>query len=87
MAVKTGAEQMEQALNALERVDELRESLVEVLRTKEVVSETESVDVKRSDETLGRRFKRLTAPRSRYVMNSVLPPIRRPFNESSKISF
>lgn len=49
LAVETGdTEQMEQVLDALERVDELRENLVEVLRTKEIVNETESVDIKRT---------------------------------------
>lgn len=48
LAVETGdTERMEQALDALERVDELRENLVEVLRTKEIINETESVDIER----------------------------------------
>jgi signal transduction histidine kinase len=36
---------MEKALTALERADRLREDLVNVLRTKEIVGETESVDL------------------------------------------
>ena len=46
LAIKTGdTEQIEQALDAIERADELRESLVEVLRTGEVVNEMESVSI------------------------------------------
>lgn len=46
LAVETGdTEQMEQALDAIERADELRESLVEVLRTGEIVNEMESVSI------------------------------------------
>jgi PAS domain S-box-containing protein len=46
MAIETGdTEQMEKALTALERADRLREDLVNVLRTKEIVGETESVDL------------------------------------------
>jgi PAS domain S-box-containing protein len=46
LAIETGdTEQMEQALDAIERADELRESLVEVLRTGEVANETESVSI------------------------------------------
>jgi PAS domain S-box-containing protein len=48
LAVETGdTEQMAQALNAIERVDRLREGLVTTLRTKEIVSETDVVDVER----------------------------------------
>ena len=48
MAVETGSpDQMEEALTALDRVDELREDLAEVLRTKEIVDETEPVDIGR----------------------------------------
>ncbi|MFB6220651.1 MAG: PAS domain S-box protein [Halolamina sp.] len=48
LAVEDGdTEQMEQAVTALKRADELREDIVEVLRTKDVVGETEPVDVER----------------------------------------
>lgn len=46
LAVETGdTEQMKRALDAIERADELRQNLVEVLRTGEVVDETEPVDI------------------------------------------
>ena len=48
LAVETGdVEQMRRALDAIERTDELRENLVEVLRTRAVVDGTEPVDVGR----------------------------------------
>ena len=47
LAVETGdTEQMERALSAIERTDELRENLVEVLQTREIVDETKPVDIK-----------------------------------------
>jgi len=48
LAIDTGdTEQMEQVLDRLERTDELRRDLVEVLRTGDPVSERESVDIER----------------------------------------
>lgn len=46
LAIETGdTEQMNKALTALERTDQLREDFVNVLRTRDIVGETESVDV------------------------------------------
>jgi len=46
LAIETGdTEQMEKTLTALERADQLREDLANVLRTREIVGETESVDL------------------------------------------
>jgi PAS domain S-box-containing protein len=51
LALETGdTEQMQQALDALKRTDELRKNLVEVLRTKEIIDGTEQVDVGRLGE-------------------------------------
>jgi len=51
LAVETDdTEQMEQALDALERADELREDLGDVLRTREIVSETEPVDIQQTGQ-------------------------------------
>lgn len=48
LAIETGdTEQMRKALDAIERTDELRENLVNVLRTKEIVGQTEQVDTGR----------------------------------------
>jgi PAS domain S-box-containing protein len=49
LAIETGdTEQMQTALDAIERTDELRKNLVEVLRTKEIVSETEPVEIEQT---------------------------------------
>lgn len=46
LAIETGdTEQMGKALTALERADRLRDDLVNVLRTREIVGETEPVDL------------------------------------------
>jgi len=46
LAIETGhTEQMKRALDAIKRADELRENLAEVLRTGEVIDETEPVDI------------------------------------------
>lgn len=46
LAIETGdTDQMEKALKALERADQLREDLVKVLRTGDIVGETEPVDI------------------------------------------
>jgi len=51
LAIETDdTEQMERALDALERADELREDLVDVLRTREIVSETEPVDIQQTGQ-------------------------------------
>lgn len=51
LAIETGdTDQMEQALTALERVDRLREDLVDVLRSREVVGDTATVSVGQAAE-------------------------------------
>jgi len=51
LAIETGdTEQIEQAIDAIERADELRGNLAEVLRTGEVINEMEPVDIEQLAE-------------------------------------
>lgn len=72
LAIETGEiEHMELALEAIQRTDQLRRDLVEVLRTKEVVSETDATNLVR----LGREVWEMVATEEASIEFSSVPPV------------